>query len=109
MSGVNDHYRMVKHIEQTCSDCILRIEAWKPYQGEEGFVDVQIISNNTSRYHMLFGTRIKNAWKVLRGHYDWSGFEVFEQAEAEALVSALQIASREAFPNIISETVVKRP
>lgn len=107
MSKVTDHYKMTKYIEQACGDCIIRVEAWRPHEGDDGFADVQIISNATASYHMHFKSRIKNAWKVLRGSYDWSGFEVLTKDEGLALVAALQEATKEAFPTIISDTIVK--
>lgn len=108
MSHVQDHYKMVKYVEQACGDCLIRIEAWRPFKGDHGFMDVQIISNSASAYHMHLRTRIRNAWKALRGSYDWSGFEVYDSDEADALLTALALASGEAFPTIISETVVKK-
>lgn len=106
MKKLLEHYKMVKLIEQSCQGCILRIEAWKPMDGEDGFVDVQVISNHGTANHMRLKTRIRNAWRALRGNYDWSGFELFTQDEIESFLNGLSEASRKAFPKFVSETSV---
>lgn len=106
--SIHDHYKMISYVEQTCGDCIIRIEAWRPWKGDFGFVDVQVISNSSTAWHLMWRNRLKNAWRVLRGRYDWSGFEVFTRDEAEAITVAIQNASKEAFPKVISTTTIKR-
>lgn len=90
-----------RYIEFICGDCILRVGAWYPPKGDSrGSVDIQIISNTQSRWNMVLGRRFRHAWKVLRGHYDWSGFEVATEGEAAELVTAIVSASNEAFPSV---------
>lgn len=84
-----------RYVELVCGECLIRIKTW---ESDGGRIDVQVISNPSSRWHMLMGTRIKNAWRVLRGHYDWSGFELMNSEEADEFIAAIAVASCEAFP-----------
>lgn len=95
---MKNDYKVVRYIEKMCSDCILRITAYKSDEYGDGFVDIQVISNNQSRWHMEIKTRLKNAWSVLRGNYDWSGFELMDKTEAEEFKDAVTEVIAIAYP-----------
>jgi hypothetical protein len=94
----NDY--LAYYTEQLCGDCILRVEGWRLTEVDDGFVAVQIISNHQSRYHMKALTRFKNAWKVLRGNYRWSGFELFSPEEAKEFLDNLKSVCEVSFPEV---------
>lgn len=82
-------------IEQACGDCIIRVSLFKPWKDDSGTIFVEIISNaSTSGWKQ----RLKNAWQVLRGRYEWTGFEVYTMAEAQGLIAALEEGKSLAFP-----------
>jgi hypothetical protein len=101
---VRVNYKMTKFIEQSCGGCVVRVEAWKPDLSDdiEGFIGVQVISNHSSREHTLMSNRVKNAWKALRGSYDWSGFDLMTHEEAEKFSKAVDEASDAAWPRSVN-------
>jgi hypothetical protein len=84
-------------VEQSCGDCIIRIGTWFPWKGDPGTVNVEVISN---RGYGALKQRIKNAWKTLRGRYDWTGFEVYTVEELDGIIAGLQAAKGVAFPEV---------
>lgn len=86
-------------VEQVCGDCIIRIGTWKYRDTSPGEVVVEIISSGTGSYNML-RNRIKNAWNVLRGRYDWTGFEVYTEEEIDGIIGGLTEAKGVAFPQV---------
>lgn len=82
-------------IEQACGDCIIRIGVWRPWKDDPGTIFVEVVSNRSAT---RWRRRLKNAWSVLRGRYDWTGFEVLTLPEAEGLITALTDGKSLAFP-----------
>ena len=80
-------------VETLCHDCVIRI-LW--FYGDDdprfNYVDVQLISSHSEWWHLRWRNRLRNAWAVLRGRYDWSGFQLETPQHAAAFHSALDEA-----------------
>ena len=100
-------YKVARFIELECGDCIVRVEAWRPDSVEDGWVYVELISNQRAIYSRSLKGRLKEAWGALRGHGGF-GFELFTREDIQAMVQAIQEMSREAFPTLITDAEVKR-
>ena len=61
------------------------------------YVDVQLLEH--AGWHAGLRLRIRNALRMLRGHYDSTGFLLESAEEAEAMIEALRSASEVAFGN----------
>lgn len=99
-------YQFYRHLDRACFCCVVRLSIYRPTSQDDGWFGVQVMSTSVERWHSMWRNRVRNAWSVLRGRYDWSGFTVDDADEARSLKDAIDEAVREAFPSVKSELSV---
>ena len=86
-------------LETSCHDCVIRL-VWFFGDDDPRFnhIDVQLISSHSQWWHLRWRNRVRNAWAVLRGRYDWSGFQLDTPIDARAFQATLEEAIAETWP-----------
>jgi hypothetical protein len=87
-------------VETSCLDCLIRVVCFFGNEDPRSdYIDIQLISNAAQWGHTRWRNRLRNAWSVLRGRYDWSGFQLLTAEEARHFETAIREAIAETWPD----------
>jgi hypothetical protein len=82
-------------VETNCHECFIDVESSEK-NDEWKWISIGLLSTHTGWWNGLLGTRLREAWKVLRGGVP-TAFDLSTAEEADELLAALSHARIAAF------------
>ena len=92
----------MEFVETTCLECVIQVNGFPPKKDPKGndywqWMDITLLSNHQGYYVMGWRSRIRRAWKALRG-FDEPWVEIEDKEMLNKLIDSLKRVGDQTWP-----------